>query len=222
MGERTPLHQACLKCHYTSVELLLDHGANVNVKDKVNATPLHIALREGVMGSKIAKLLIEKGAKVNVIGGIMERTPLHQACTNGNEATIQLLLDHGANVNVEDNENITPLHVALRERVIGSDRNCSRIAKLLIEKGANVNAVGGVLERTPLHEACLTGKKTAVQLLLGHGGNVYVQDKENKTPLQLVPKHLPNSSDIRQILECQKDGPPPAKKSCQDPATVGK
>lgn len=61
----------------------------------------------------ITKLLLEKGADVNHPGGC-EWTPLHCVAEWWEfVAQAQLLLDHGANINVKDQEGNTPLDLAI-------------------------------------------------------------------------------------------------------------
>merc|ERR1712029_41693 len=213
LSGRSPIHYAVYYCHrLPMLDLLISHGADINAMTEEKVTPLHIASREGLR--MLSQRLIENGASVNAVGGTLKRTPLHQACIKGRETTVQLLLDHGANVNSKDKVNLTPLHIASRGGWIRTDQS-SVIVKLLIEKGAKVNAIGGILERTPLHEACLKGKTEAVQILLDHGANVDVLDKEKKTPLQVVPHWFFGA--INKVLTSQGEGPTTAKKKCQHP-----
>ena len=74
-------------------------------------TPLHIAARFSYY--EVAKLLISKGADVNVRNDF-GWTPLHQAAysfTKGGRkmSTIELLFLKGANVNAETDSGATPL-----------------------------------------------------------------------------------------------------------------
>ena len=58
-----PLHNACSYGHYEVTELLLKHGACVNVADLWKFTPLHEAAAKGKY--EICKLLLEvRGWKV--------------------------------------------------------------------------------------------------------------------------------------------------------------
>jgi len=81
------------------VQLLLDSGANVNVKCGLFGNALQCAsLREG--NKEIVQLLLDKGADVNAEGGAWGNA-LNAAAAAGGHASkkeiIQLLLDNGAN-----------------------------------------------------------------------------------------------------------------------------
>ncbi|KXK57410.1 MAG: Ankyrin repeats (3 copies) [Chlorobi bacterium OLB7] len=74
----TPLHWAALRGTLTNAELLLQHGASVNARSKVQQiTPLH----ETWSGNRadMAKLLVRYGADVNAVEKWYGFTPLHFA-----------------------------------------------------------------------------------------------------------------------------------------------
>jgi len=88
------------------------------------------------------------------------------------------LLPLGADVNAKDPyANMTPLMMAAYD-------GYTEIAKLLIEKGAEVNAKGGVdMDMTPLIYAASQDRVDMVKLLLENGANVNVKTKYGWTPL---------------------------------------
>nr|KAG5711033.1 hypothetical protein BaRGS_013767 [Batillaria attramentaria] len=81
---------------------------------------------------------------------------LHQCARDGHEYNIRLLLDRLAprvkikKVNQLDKDDLTPLHYAARN-------NFLPIVRLLVDNGADVNAVGGEDNVTPLHHAARFG-----------------------------------------------------------------
>jgi hypothetical protein len=108
----TPLHLAVLKEHADIAKLLLEHGADVNAKDKYGGTPLHRAVL--TEDADVVTLLLEHGADVNAkdkYGG----TPLHLAAAKGHADIARLLLEHGADPSIKDNEGSTPLDIARRK-----------------------------------------------------------------------------------------------------------
>lgn len=111
--------------HWRMVDFLLAHGANANAAHgETGETPLHSTLckagRPGFL--YVLRLLLAAGAKVNArtfsgkeTGAFMRdvrtkgETPLHRAAAYGDEAMIQLLLDHGADCEARDGHGDSPL-----------------------------------------------------------------------------------------------------------------
>jgi ankyrin repeat protein len=60
----TPLHYAAYQGHETVCELLLDHGANINITNASGCTPLFYASQQSRVA--VAKLLLEKGGDITI------------------------------------------------------------------------------------------------------------------------------------------------------------
>jgi ankyrin repeat protein/beta-lactamase regulating signal transducer with metallopeptidase domain len=209
--ELTPLHTAALGGHKQMVTLLIAKGADLNAEAFQHKTPLHYAAWGGHAG--IAALLLSHGAKVHGVEGNMTKTyraamtPLQQAAFHSRTKVIEVLLDHGADVNMKGGNGRTPLADAMwggadqqvTELLMsrGADINsgvlyyaayCDRhdFVKLLIAKGANVNAQfpqrGWIM--TPLHTAANHGHVKTVKTLLAAGAKLDVQCIRGMTPLQ--------------------------------------
>jgi len=88
---------------------------------------------------------------------------------------LKLLLDHGADVNVQDKWGYTPLYWACLH-------GQTKAVRLLLSHGADVN-IRDEGDRTPLHAACLSGCAPVIQALLKGGVDVNAQDKYGDTPL---------------------------------------
>jgi len=128
-------------------KVLIDRGAEVNVKDVDGFTPLmHAAGGPTSIGNVAwAKLQLTKGADVNAVSAPTESvkvkngaialgllTPLLLATAYGPPELVEMLLDAGADINARDVRGMTPLMLA-----IGSDHNDPRIVKLLLDRGAD-------------------------------------------------------------------------------------
>jgi ankyrin repeat protein len=90
------------------LELLLDHGADPDAKDRWDWSLLHYACDN----VDLTKLLLDRGANPNVRTGWEGLTPLHFVADKGNKAVTQLLLSRGADVNAKDVDGHTPLSCA--------------------------------------------------------------------------------------------------------------
>ena len=123
-----PLLIAVSAGHKAMVELLLSKGADVNSRDSLGETALHLAAEHGFQS--VAESLLAKKADVNARDVSLE-TPLHLAARNGHAAMVAFLLAHQADVNVRDKEGKTPLDYA---KGLGS--NGTEIAALLRQHGA--------------------------------------------------------------------------------------
>jgi len=174
-GNWTPLQGAVIRGNAQIVKILLDRGANLNVRDKYGHTPLHDAAFGG--HADVAGLLLEKGADVNAKNR-MGCTPLHRAADRGELEVAQVLLAKGADPNCETGAGRTPLD----EAVFGSHKE---MAALLLEKGADVNG-GRRGGDTPLHSAALYGDAGMVELLLSKNADVNSKDARGHTALNIA------------------------------------
>jgi ankyrin repeat protein len=186
-------------------------------KDGGGLTPLVYAAREDCL--ECAKILLESGADVN------QRTrygwtALLTATQNRHYKLAAYLLDHGANPNLANNGGWTPLYLSTDNRNIesgdypvrASDMDHLDYIKLLIDKGANVNAricgaestdkkcVGDSTETrtnftmqwlfedgaTPFLRAAQSGDIPLMKLLLAHGANPKIFTAHNVTPLAVA------------------------------------
>jgi ankyrin repeat protein len=184
---------------FSSVRELIDKGVNVNATDTEGWTPIHYAAAKGL--SKIAQILIERGADPNVIQEKTCLTPLHLAVIYGHYELAKLLLEKGADPNKRTREGWTPLHFA-----VAYDRH--DVATLLLQKGADPN-VQDFNGKTPLHWAVENNRLGLVKLLGERGASLEIKDGNGKTPLDyaqdkglrnmLIPKKI--ESDEEHKLE---------------------
>jgi len=185
--DSTPLHVASQRGNAEVARLLLEHGANINARNKEDQTPQHLLLAMWI-GRRLdidsIRFFIERGADVDVVDK-NHSTLLHRASYNGNVKVAQLLLEHGANVNMRNEEGHTPLHRVLA----GLDDDIGDYffdtIQLLLEHGADVDALDGA-QSTPLHVASEDGSARATRLLLEHGANIHLKNNEGHTPSQVA------------------------------------
>ena len=119
------IHEACYSGHRDVVELLLDHGADIEARTYLyERLPLDAACIKERLST--VKLLLERGANANTWGS------LYKACMINHVYMLNLLLDHGADINNNCNQRkSTPLHIAC----YGNSPECVRE---LLHRGANL------------------------------------------------------------------------------------
>ena len=170
--EETPLHVSSHWGHVEIARILLEHGADIEARDKNYWSPLERASTEGHV--ELVQVLLEYGAEANARDA--ERcTPLYLAWDFGRPAVIRALLRHGADVRARYKNDQTLLHQVEEEEV----------TRLLLEYGADASALD-IKNRTPLHRVSKLGHVGAARALLEHGVDVNARDAKKATPLHLA------------------------------------
>lgn len=116
----------------------------------------------------VKELLLETKISVNIYNGYGIR-PIHLAAANKNCDMIALLVAKGADVNVIDNDNKTPLHYVFKPHNILRLKTCSLKAVEVVEKlfkaGANPNAQENGYHFTPFYTALQTQTPDLLEIL---------------------------------------------------------
>lgn len=120
-----------------------------------------------------ARYLIERGACLNVQSDGNLQTALIIATAKGFSGFVELLLDNGANTEIQDKMGNTAIFEAVR-------RQDQFLVQTLLEHGANPNATNHS-GMTPLH--CASRNARITELLLSAGARTDIGDFLNTTPL---------------------------------------
>ena len=98
VNNHTPLHAASLGGRTPVVKLLIEHGADIEAKNRIGSTPLHCAAQEGHLAT--ARLLVTRGARTDAATeyGVM---PIHLAAQHNRHQVLEFLVtEAGVSVNV--------------------------------------------------------------------------------------------------------------------------
>ena len=147
----------------------------------------------------VKKLLDDDTVDVNGKCGYTDWTALHYACDAGHRDIVELLLDHGADIDATTNNNATPLMCACYATHAST-------TKLLLERGSKVNTTNRY-GSTALHKACMgRGSKRCVEWLLAKGADTTIKNWEGKTPLDVAQenKHPSAPSIVDLLMELDK------------------
>ncbi len=180
---------AAVKAHDTvAAKTLLRQGADPNARELVLTKP-NVATDDG-------------GGK-----SVPKDTALILAVTAGDEPTVTLLLDHGADIEKRDAYGFTPLICAVSSHkfevakmlldrgakpdqrnmygdtalVFAANDGQNNLVKLLLSKGADINGGGG---DTPLMHAAYNGFNETVRLLLDRGADPNLTHRGSVTPVE--------------------------------------
>ena len=171
-----PLHQAVQRGDISEVKRLVEEEAVDMYSDrKPNITVLEIASRAGQ--KEMILYFIGKGMDINrrSSGGY---TALHHV---KDIPTAKVLLDNGADINIQDNHGWTPLMNSISKDKI-------KLAKFLIDKGADPNIPETDSGSTPLFLSIGKGKIELARLLFEKGANPYFEDRHGVTSLTLAKR----------------------------------
>lgn len=97
-------------CYGDLAVVLESSGLNPNLCDSDNCSLLHWAALNDRL--EIATVLLERGAKVNAIGGLLRETPLHWALRRRYYRMMDLLITHGADIQIANSEGRDAVHLA--------------------------------------------------------------------------------------------------------------
>lgn len=216
-SDETALHFFALHPYGTPdlLKLMLDAGADVNMRTEGGATALDYAAcagRPDLAGIILAGNVQFNGASIRgnaslhwlathnlstvdtetglpVVRGTWERRVAHAA----------FLLDHGVDPNQKNEWDRTPLHLVVEYTIPEK----LKFVQVLLEHGADVNLQDG-RGNTPLMVA-VNGRNDEdaapfVALLLDHGANPTTQDSEGSTALQIAEKR-----DLEKCVALIKD-----------------
>jgi ankyrin repeat protein len=106
----TPLQWAAQRCHYYTVHLLLQHGADPLISDSQGYNTLHISTFNGNVFLLV--LLLHQGMPVDVVDAF-GHTGLMWSAYKGFPQCVDIFLRWGANVHATDEQGFTALHWAL-------------------------------------------------------------------------------------------------------------
>ncbi len=115
--------------HHHAVMRLIHEGIDVNCKDHLGMSPLHIAAETG--DEFIVSELLKRGARVNAKSKY-GHTPLHSLVHSENTKLAEMLIDSGGDLNLQNNDGNTCLHLAI---IVG----VPAIIDLFLSRGADPN-----------------------------------------------------------------------------------
>lgn len=165
-NEDTPLLLASSKSEADIIRMLVsDYNANIKAKNLQSFTCLHFASINNDID--IAIFLIEHGVDINGEDHKSGKTALHYCAESGYDDLCEELIVLGANICASGDKlySRTPLHLA------SVNGHVSTVRVIASRKG-EVDALCGLLDKSPLHLACECGYQHVAKVLLQFGADI--------------------------------------------------
>ncbi|KLT22609.1 ankyrin repeat domain protein [Wolbachia endosymbiont of Armadillidium vulgare str. wVulC] len=189
VAKLTALYEAVRNRHKEVTKFLLLNGADVKENGACEVNVLHLAIMKN--DKEMVECIIENDK--NIRGDInmtdaFGRTPLYLAATNNYTSLLEILLQNGADDNIEDRlSGFTPLHIAVISGSLQAvelllKHNKAKLKfleefKVLLQNGAYDNLKDRLYVRTPLWVTAINKILEEVELLLEHN-KAYINRKD--------------------------------------------
>jgi uncharacterized protein len=198
------------------IEIMLEHGANIDAQNIYGLTALHYACLTDSRDASVVEFLLKKGANPNIADGNGD-TPLHHVLWPNEECKriAEILLTHGAYVDFDAAVRLGDVQ-KVRQFLSRGDVNQSRrsrdlltnaiytksagIVELLLKHGANPNQTPTYSREPPVYTACMPAWSNTeiVRLLLDYGAD---PNGKKYKPLVIAKKNnKPNKTEIVELL----------------------
>ena len=201
---RTALQSACEENYENVVDVLLAHEADPNAGGPNELRTSRNTCLGGAIKSRnatVVQKLLESGADVNLYNELNQKfdwpiqrvssdgSYFHHALSQSSPKIVEILCKHGCDVNVRDDNDETPLFLAVRQADIES-------SKILLKHGANPNAVTEQGNTLNIAAATVPINKDMIELLVENGAQLNVQEKINRVPLALYLSNFNLNQDL--------------------------
>ncbi|XP_029356657.1 ankyrin repeat domain-containing protein 24 [Echeneis naucrates] len=193
---KSAFHLCASRGRLDCLEVIISHGADVNVPDGAGFSALHLAAKNGQ--SECLKRLLQERLTVDCTDSI-GRTPLHHAAVGGCLSCTETLWDFKANLDVQDNDGATPL-------ILAAQMSRVELCVFFLGRGASAN-IQDSQGRSALMLACESDSVETVAALLrggadtrlvdalGHKASDYSLTTGNQRIMQMLQNGVPPASE---------------------------
>ncbi|XP_062280262.1 ankyrin repeat domain-containing protein 24 [Scomber scombrus] len=190
---KSVFHLCASRGRLECLEVIISHGADLNITDGAGLSALHLAAKYGQ--SECLKRLLQERLAVDCTDSI-GRTPLHHAAVSGCLSCTETLWDFQANLDVQDGDGATTL-------ILAAQMSRVELCVFLMGRGANAN-IQDNQGRSALMLACESDSVETVEALLRGGANTQLDDALGHK----AADYATNTGNQR-IIQMLQDGAPP-------------
>ncbi|XP_061636227.1 ankyrin repeat domain-containing protein 24 [Phyllopteryx taeniolatus] len=197
---KSAFHLCVSRGRVDCLEVIIAHGADLNVTDGAGLGALHLAAKNGQ--TECLKRLLQERLEVDCTDSI-GRTPLHHAAVSGCLSCIETLWDFKADLDVQDGDGATAL-------ILAAQMSRVELCIFLLGRGANAN-IQDNQGRTALMLACESDSAETVAALLRNGANTQLIDGLGNK----ADNYSPNNHHVVHML--QNGAPPVSEGTGEEP-----
>ena len=196
-GNFNALQCAVLNIHTDVVQVLIDAGADIDIKDEEGCSLLHYACEGGSLEG--VKMLVRAGVGVRATNDEGETCLVRavQAARYGHIETLRYLVClPEVDVNYRQAGNGTALHCAvdLKPR----RQETTEVVQVLIDAGADIDAKNNY-GHSPLHSACASGALDVVKMLVEAGAGVRATNDRGE-PCLILAARCGHTETVRYLV----------------------
>lgn len=211
--DNTSLHISINMRNSEAASILLDAGANPSLDNGKKEPPVISVIYNGM--DDILKKLLDKGADANQKHIGTGCPPLHFAIMKNSLSAVNILLEKGANPNMETPTRTTFLiqavekgNVEMVEALVKKGAELSKcnsngenvlttaakngnifIVESLLKQGININLENNITGKTALHMSAKNGHEQMAKFLVMKGSDLNYKDNEGNTPIfDVIPQ----------------------------------
>jgi len=174
-NQDTPIHASLLYHNTENTRILVDHGADLSIKNGIGRTPLHNA-----NDSESLEILLNAGADINAKDQ-NGNTVLHYAVLAKDVDRVKLLVTRKCDINAANNSGSTPLHLAADPDIVRI--LLDGIPEDNIEAAVNNVDNGG---NSPLHIAVKGRHRDTVRLLVAKKSRHDLMNFSKRSPMSFA------------------------------------
>ncbi|XP_067453218.1 ankyrin repeat domain-containing protein 24 [Thunnus thynnus] len=202
---KSAFHLCASRGRLDCLEVIISHGADLNITDGAGLSALHLAAKNGQ--SECLKRLLQERLAVDCTDSI-GRTPLHHAAISGCLSCTETLWDFKASLDVQDADGATTL-------ILAAQMSRVKLCVFLLGRGANAN-IQDNQGRSALMLACESDSVETVEALLRGGANTQLEDTLGHKATDYAA-----STSNQRIMQMLQDGAPPVSEGAgEEPPQV--
>lgn len=187
----TTIHSRFWSIENSPIPWLLNRSPNLEVTDELFRMAA-AAGRRGILDS----LARHRGME-DLPDEWTNVAKLRNAAMDGDDTTVENLVNGGVDPNVADVDGWTPLWVAAK---YGHEQ----IIRMLLSAGVKPNQVANRSGSTPFHLAAMEGQYKIVELLVEAGASIEARDDDGRTPA-MVAKQYHETKTWLYLRRCKKN-----------------